>query len=192
MPSTPPSSAHIAPVMPMPFPVLSVAAWSGTGKTTLLTQLMPILREFGLHVGVVKHAHHSFDVDKPGKDSYELRQAGASPMLVASHQRFALMQETPEQQEPDLNYLLGLMVPHAPDLVIVEGFKAWPLAKLVLYREGVGDPAILDDAWLRAAALKAGYERTLRPDVTRLDIDDIHAIAQWVRQWTLVTREVNA
>jgi molybdopterin-guanine dinucleotide biosynthesis protein B len=192
MPSTSPSSAHIDPVTPMPFPVLSVAAWSGTGKTTLLTQLMPLLRDVGLHVGVIKHAHHSFDVDKPGKDSYELRQAGASPMLVASHQRFALMQETAGQQEPDLNHLLGLMVPHAPDLVIVEGFKAWPLAKLVLYREGVGDPAILDDAWVRAAALKAEDERTLRTDVARLDIDDTHAVADWVSQWVLATREANA
>ncbi|MCL7929104.1 molybdopterin-guanine dinucleotide biosynthesis protein B [Halomonas llamarensis] len=192
MPSTPSFSAHTAPVTSMPFPVLSIAAWSGTGKTTLLTQLMPILRNFGLHVGVVKHAHHSFDVDKPGKDSYELRQAGASPMLVASHQRFALMQETPEQQEPDLNHLLSLMLPHAPDLVIVEGFKAWPLAKLVLYREEVGDPAILDNAWVRAAALKAEDKRTLRSDVARLDIDDIHAVADWVRQWALTPCEVNA
>ncbi|MYL24575.1 molybdopterin-guanine dinucleotide biosynthesis protein B [Halomonas alkaliantarctica] len=176
----------------MPFPVLGVAAWSGTGKTTLLTQLLPHLRESGLDVGVVKHAHHRFDVDKPGKDSYELRQAGASPMLVASHQRFALMRETPGQQEPDLNHLLSLMVPHEPDLVIVEGFKDWPLPKLVLYRDGVGESVILDNEWVRAAALKAEDGRILRKGVTRLDIDDIEAISLWVKQWALASREANA
>ncbi len=86
------------------FPVLGVAAWSGTGKTTLLEQLLPRLREMGLSVAVIKHAHHQFDVDQPGKDSYKLRSAGATPMLIASRQRFALMQETPGQEEPDLAY----------------------------------------------------------------------------------------
>lgn len=186
------SSASIATLAPTPFPVLGVAAWSGTGKTTLLTRLLPHLRASGLDVGVVKHAHHRFDVDKPGKDSYELRQAGACPMLVASHQRFALMRETPGQQEPDLNHLLSLMVPHTPDLVIVEGFKAWPLPKLVLYRDGVGDPVILDDEWVCAAALKAEDERLLREDVVRLDIDDIEAIALWVKQWALASRQAKA
>ncbi|BBI62342.1 hypothetical protein HSBAA_36480 [Vreelandella sulfidaeris] len=77
------------------FPILGIAAWSGTGKTTLLEQLLPRLREQGLKVAVIKHAHHSFDVDQPGKDSYKLRSAGAAPVLIASRQRFALMQETP-------------------------------------------------------------------------------------------------
>ena len=112
---------------PVPFPTLGVAAWSGTGKTTLLEQLLPLLREKDLSVAVIKHAHHQFDVDQPGKDSYKLRSAGATPMLIASRQRFALMQETPGQEEPDLAYLLTLMAPHHPDLVIVEGFKAWPI-----------------------------------------------------------------
>lgn len=171
-----------------PFPVLAVSAWSGTGKTTLLEQLLPLLGERGLNVGVIKHAHHAFDVDKPGKDSYRLRSAGAAPMLVASRERFALMQETPGQNEPDLERLVELMVPHAPDLVIAEGFKAWPLPKLVLYRDGVGDPAIFQDPWVRAVACKRDERAALErhgpaPGVDRLDLDDVPAVARWVTQW---------
>jgi len=164
-------------------PVLGVAAWSGTGKTTLLEALLPALRQRHLNVGVIKHAHHTFDIDKPGKDSYQLRQAGAAPVLVASRQRYALMQETPDQEEPDLNHLLTLMAPHAPDLVIVEGFKAWPLPKLVLYRDGVGDPAILASEGICAAALKATDSRSLEESVTRLDIDNVAGIAEWIQRW---------
>ncbi|GAA3894079.1 molybdopterin-guanine dinucleotide biosynthesis protein MobB [Halomonas cibimaris] len=171
-----------------PFPVLAVAAWSGTGKTTLLEQLLPMLRGYGLNVGVIKHAHHAFDVDKPGKDSYRLRSAGAAPMLVASRERFALMQDTPGQQEPDLERLVELMVPHRPDLVIAEGFKAWPLPKLVLYRDGVGDPAIFQDAWVCAVACKRDERDALerhspKRSATRLDLDDVAAVARWIAQW---------
>lgn len=165
------------------FPVLGIAAWSGTGKTTLLTQLLPHLRQAGLNVGVIKHAHHEFDVDQPGKDSYELRSAGASPMLVASKKRFALMQETPDQTEPDLNALLAMMHNHQPDLVIVEGFKTWPIPKLALYREGVGEVSLLDDAMLQAAALEKKAAIALAPGVERLDLNDIEAIARWVIAW---------
>ncbi|WP_404377563.1 molybdopterin-guanine dinucleotide biosynthesis protein B [Vreelandella aquamarina] len=166
-----------------PFPVLGVAAWSGTGKTTLLEQLLPLLREKGLSVAVIKHAHHQFDVDQPGKDSYKLRSAGAAPMLIASRQRYALMQETPGQDEPDLDSLLALMVPHHPDLVIVEGFKAWPIPKLVLYREGVGDPAILNDDWAQAVALTGESPIPLAPTMTRLDLNSSEEIARWVTEW---------
>ena len=174
------NTSEIAPLVATDFPVLGVAAWSGTGKTTLLEALLPALRERGLRVGVIKHAHHTFEVDKPGKDSYQLRKAGASPMLVASHQRYALMQETPGQQEPDLNHLLTLMAPHSPDLVIVEGFKAWPLPKLVIYRQEVGDPDILEGTWVCAAALKRSDTRPLAESVARLDIDDVLGIAEWI------------
>ncbi|MBZ5488242.1 molybdopterin-guanine dinucleotide biosynthesis protein B [Halomonas aquamarina] len=165
------------------FPVLGIAAWSGTGKTTLLTQLLPCLRNAGLDVGVIKHAHHSFDVDTPGKDSYKLRSAGASPMLIASSERFALMQETPGQNEPDLDALLSMMAHHQPDLVIVEGFKAWPIPKLALYREGVGDASLLDDAQLQAVALEQDSLIELASHVKRLDLNDIEAIARWVISW---------
>ncbi|OZT73145.1 molybdopterin-guanine dinucleotide biosynthesis protein B [Vreelandella boliviensis] len=165
------------------FPVLGIAAWSGTGKTTLLEKLLPRLAEYGLKVAVIKHAHHSFDVDQPGKDSYKLRSAGAAPVLVASRQRFALMQETPGQKEPDLAQLIAMMAPHQPDLVIVEGFKAWPIPKLVLYRDGIGDTTILTGQWVEAAALSAPSPIDLAATVTQLNLDDSEAIASWIVSW---------
>ncbi|MFG6667359.1 molybdopterin-guanine dinucleotide biosynthesis protein B [Halomonas sp. HNIBRBA4712] len=169
---------------PRAFPVLGVAAWSGTGKTTLLTALLPRLRELGLNVGVIKHAHHAFDIDKPGKDSYRLREAGAAPMLVASSQRYALMQETPGREAPDLDHLLSLMAAHQPDLVIVEGFKQAALPKLVLYRDGIGDSAILQSEYLVAAALKGEVGETFNASIPRLNLDNIDEIARWVIDWT--------
>lgn len=166
-----------------PFPVLGIAAWSGTGKTTLLAKVLPGLQEAGLKVGVVKHAHHSFDVDQPGKDSYKLRHAGAAPMLIASRQRFALMQETPGQAEPSLNDLLALMAFHQPDLVVVEGFKAWPIPKLVLYREGIGDPSIVNGEWVQAVAISGSPPGGLGTSIERLDLDNVEAITQWVINW---------
>lgn len=166
-----------------PFPVLGVAAWSGTGKTTLLEKLLPRLAEDGLKVAVIKHAHHSFEVDQPGKDSYKLRSAGAAPVLVASRQRFALMQETPGNGEPDLAELIAMMVPHYPDLVIVEGFKDWPIHKLVLYRAGVGDAAILTGPWVEAVALNTPSPIDLAPSVAQLNLDDSDAIANWIVNW---------
>lgn len=166
-----------------PFPILGIAAWSGTGKTTLLEKLLPQLNEHGLQVAVIKHAHHSFDVDQPGKDSHKLRSAGAAPVLVASHQRFALMQETPGQEEPDLAKLITMLVPHHPDLVIVEGFKTWPIPKLVLYRDGIGDASILTGTWVAAIAANQPPSIDVTEGVPRLDLDDIDAIARWVVSW---------
>ncbi|CAH1044839.1 molybdopterin-guanine dinucleotide biosynthesis protein B [Halomonas sp. TD01] len=170
-------------VIDSPFPVLGIAAWSGTGKTTLLAQLLPRLREAGLRVGVIKHAHHSFDVDQPGKDSYKLRQAGAAPMLIASRERFAMMQETPDQEEPDLVYLLSLMTTQAPDLVIVEGFKAWPIPKLVLYRAGIGDDSIVSGDWVQAVASSGPPPQSIHPTAKHLDLNNIKAITEWIMEW---------
>ncbi|HAA46595.1 MAG: molybdopterin-guanine dinucleotide biosynthesis protein MobB [Halomonas sp. 54_146] len=176
-------SKQLSKQLAAPFPVLGVAAWSGTGKTTLLEKLLPRLGEQGLQVAVIKHAHHSFDVDQPGKDSYKLRSAGAAPMLIASRDRFALMQETPGQEEPDLAQLLAILVPHNPDLVIVEGFKAWPIPKLVLYREGIGDASILSDPWVEAVALSAPLPAEATGSAVSLELDDSEAIACWVIEW---------
>ena len=123
-------------------PVLGIAAWSGAGKTTLLKQVLPLLRARGLRVGLVKHAHHSFDVDVPGKDSWELRKAGATPVLVASRHRWALMTETPEGEEPRLPELLALLAPLGLDLVLVEGFKHEPFPKIELHRPELGQPLL--------------------------------------------------
>ncbi|WP_163557450.1 molybdopterin-guanine dinucleotide biosynthesis protein B [Halomonas sp. NO4] len=171
---------------PLPFdddlPLLGIAAWSGTGKTTLLEQLLPQLAERGLRTAVIKHAHHAFDVDQPGKDSHRLRQAGASPMLVASRARLALMMETPDQEEADLAQLIAMVRLQCPDLVLVEGFKAWPLPKLALHREAVGKPLRVDaDPWIKAVA--SAEPLALPPGVDALALDDLAAIADWVAAW---------
>ena len=163
-------------------PVLGIAAWSGTGKTTLLERLLPALRQRGLRVAVIKHAHHAFDVDQPGKDSHRLRQAGASPMLVASRARVALMMETPGREEADLAALIEMVRPQRPDLVLVEGFKAWPLPKLELYRPAVGKPLrVAEDPWVRAVASDASL--ALPAGVEALDLNDLEALADWIAAW---------
>ncbi|MFY0990502.1 molybdopterin-guanine dinucleotide biosynthesis protein B [Halomonas sp. C05BenzN] len=163
-------------------PLLGIAAWSGTGKTTLLEQLLPRLGERGLRVAVIKHAHHGFDVDQPGKDSYRLRQAGAAPMLVASRARLALMMETPGRDEPDLAQLVEMVRLQAPDLVLVEGFKAWPLPKLELHRPEVGKPLrVAEDPWVKAVACDASL--ALPEGVEALALSDIEALTDWVAAW---------
>lgn len=124
-----------------PLPLVGFCAFSGTGKTTLLTHLLPLLKSRGLRVGVVKHAHHRFDIDYPGKDSYELRLAGASQMLVASRKRMAWVKETQENRpEPVLEEaLLALETEHL-DLVLVEGFKQAAIPKIELHRASLGKP----------------------------------------------------
>ena len=124
-----------------PIPLVGFCAFSGTGKTTLLTHLLPLLKLRGLRVGVVKHAHHRFDIDYPGKDSYELRLAGASQMLVASRKRMAWVKESQENHpEPVLEEaLLALETTHL-DLVLVEGFKQAAIPKIELHRPSLEKP----------------------------------------------------
>lgn len=122
-------------------PLLGISAWSGTGKTTLLKKLIPLLNERGVRPGLIKHTHHDMDVDKPGKDSYELRKAGALQTIVASQRRWALMTETPEESELDLPWLVSRMDASSLDLVLVEGFKHDQIPKIMLYREGISHRA---------------------------------------------------
>jgi molybdopterin-guanine dinucleotide biosynthesis protein B len=127
-------------------PILGFAAYSGTGKTTLLTRLLPLLTEQGIRVGMVKHAHHRFEMDHPGKDSYELRRAGAQQMLVASRKRFALLVEHDNgQAEPDLDTLLAHLDQDRLDLILVEGFKHERFPKIELHRPALGKPLLFPD-----------------------------------------------
>lgn len=167
-------------------PLLGIAAWSGTGKTTLLEALLPRLAERGVRVAVIKHAHHGFDVDQPGKDSYRLRAAGAAPMLVASKARFALMMETPDRTEADLAMLIEQVRPLHPNLVLIEGFKAWPLPKLELFRPVLEKPLLADsDDWVVGVASDEAL--SLPEGVEALDLNDLDAltdyIAAWPQQW---------
>ena len=124
-----------------PLPILGFCAFSGTGKTTLLKRLLPLLKLRGLRIGVVKHAHHQFDIDQPGKDSYELRQAGAAQMLIASRTRLAWVKESTEDNpEPGLQETLQVLDTDQLDLVLVEGFKQALFPKIELHRPSQGKP----------------------------------------------------
>ncbi len=160
-------------------PLLGFVGFSGVGKTTLLVQLLPLLRARGLRIGVLKHAHHDFDIDTPGKDSYELSKAGASEMLVASARRWALMVENSADTEPRLDTLLRRMDLAALDLILVEGFKHEPIAKIELHRPALGQPPLYPDD---AAIIALATDDMTPPSraVTLLDINQVARIADFV------------
>ncbi|EGQ7681980.1 bifunctional molybdopterin-guanine dinucleotide biosynthesis adaptor protein MobB/molybdopterin molybdotransferase MoeA [Vibrio parahaemolyticus] len=161
-------------------PIIGFAAYSGTGKTTLLEALVPKLTEAGLRIGMLKHAHHNFDVDKPGKDSYRLRKAGASQMLIASRNRFALMTET-QEAEAEFEYLLTRFDEDKLDVVLVEGCKNIAFPKIELHREEVGKPWLYphDDNIIAIASDSA----ELDSELPQMNINDLDAIAQFVLQY---------
>ncbi|WP_407559159.1 bifunctional molybdopterin-guanine dinucleotide biosynthesis adaptor protein MobB/molybdopterin molybdotransferase MoeA [Vibrio parahaemolyticus] len=161
-------------------PILGFAAYSGTGKTTLLEALLPKLTKAGLRIGMLKHAHHNFDVDKPGKDSYRLRKAGASQMLIASRNRFALMTETPEA-EAEFEYLLTRFDEDKLDVVLVEGCKNIAFPKIELHREEVGKPWLYPHDENIIAIASDGGE--LDSELPQMNINDLEAIAQFVIQY---------
>ncbi|WP_374440768.1 molybdopterin-guanine dinucleotide biosynthesis protein B [Stella sp.] len=153
-----------------------LAGWSGSGKTTLLRHLIPELRRRGLTVSTVKHAHHRFDLDQPGKDSHTHREAGATEVLIASAQRWALMHELRGAEEPPLDDLLAKMSP--VDLVLVEGFKRSPLPKIEVHRPALGKPLLAaEDPWIVAVASDAA---TLATDRPLLPLGDAAAVADFL------------
>jgi len=122
-------------------PILGFAAYSGTGKTTLLEQLIPQLKKLGITSSIIKHTHHKFDIDTPGKDSYRLRRAGADQTLVASGQRWALMvEENPPKSDPVLADLIPKIDHSKTDLILVEGFKHESIKKIELHRPALDKP----------------------------------------------------
>jgi molybdopterin-guanine dinucleotide biosynthesis protein B len=159
--------------------VVGFAAWSGTGKTTLLVRLLRLFTGSGLRVGVVKHAHHTFEVDYPGKDSYELRHAGASQVLVGSRHRWALMAEMPEPDHGALGFHIGHLALDSLDLVLVEGFKPESVPKIELHRPSLGRPLLYpDDPDIVAVASDAPLERV--PPVPLLDLNAPADIAAFI------------
>jgi molybdopterin-guanine dinucleotide biosynthesis adapter protein len=156
--------------------VIGIAGWSGAGKTTLLAKLIPRLIARGVRVSTVKHAHHAFDVDQPGKDSHTHRIAGATEVLVSSANRWALVHELRSAVEPSLAELLAKLAP--VDLVIVEGFKRGSHPKLEVYRAAVGKPLLHpDDPHIVALASDAPMAGARVPVVA---LDDIDAVADLV------------
>jgi molybdopterin-guanine dinucleotide biosynthesis adapter protein len=154
--------------------VIGIVGWSGSGKTTLVTLLIPLLRQRGLTVSTVKHTHHGFDMDRPGKDTYRHREAGAFEVLVASGPRWALLHEV-VGPEPGLPELLGRMQP--VDLVLVEGYKSHSFPKLEVHRPALGKPPIWPE---QPDVLAVASDAPLATDRKLLPLNDPGIIAEWV------------
>ncbi len=162
-------------------PILGFAAYSGTGKTSLLVKLIPLLKLQGLRVAMIKHAHHDFDIDKPGKDSYELRKAGADQVLIASDQRYALMIDYAQRKEVILGYLISKLDLENIDLVLVEGFRDVAFPKIELHRPATGKKLIFpEDENIIAVATDGNTETGALP---LLNINHIEEVAGFINRW---------
>ena len=161
-------------------PVVGFAGYSGSGKTTLATGVVRSLADAGIRVAAVKHAHHSFDVDQPGKDSYELRRAGAVQTLVGSRQRWALVSEIGAAREPTLEELVDRLDWDAVDIVLVEGFKHAEVPKIAVRREE--DAPLVDDPFVVAVATPgaSGVDPSAAPALPRLDLDRPERVARFI------------
>lgn len=156
--------------------IFGFAGWSGSGKTTLVTKLIPELVGRGVRVSTMKHAHHAFDIDQPGKDSYEHRAAGATEVMVGSASRWALIHEIREDDEPSIDELADRMTP--VDLLLIEGFKSYPHDKIEVFRADVGKPLIcLTEAHIVAVASDGPVPQA---EVPVLDLNDVAAIAEFI------------
>lgn len=155
--------------------IFGFAGWSGSGKTTLIERLIPALAGRGLKVSLIKHAHHSFDVDQPGKDSYRHRHAGCAEVLISSSTRWALMHELRDAPEPTLDELVAHVSPC--DLLLVEGFKRSPIPKLEVYRRENGKPRLhLDDEHIVAIATDQRFDT----DLPQFGLDDSEGVAGFI------------
>jgi molybdopterin-guanine dinucleotide biosynthesis adapter protein len=167
--------------------IIGITGWSGAGKTTLILKLIPLLTARGLKVSTLKHAHHMFDVDTPGKDSYEHRAAGATEVLIASENRFALMHELRDSPEPPLEVLLSKL--SAVDLVLIEGFKRAPHPKIEVFRQANGKaPLHPGNGSIVAVASDLAFAAAGRPV---LALEDAPAIAQIVLAMALAPSAIN-
>ncbi|NOZ54967.1 MAG: molybdopterin-guanine dinucleotide biosynthesis protein B [Gammaproteobacteria bacterium] len=171
-------------------PIIGFVARSGTGKTTLLCKLLPLLKQRGYRVALIKHSHHRFDIDRPGKDSHRLREAGADQVLLASPHRWALMVENQiDTDEPSLQYLLEQMDHSQLDLILVEGFKNESIPKIELNRATADrnvshhDFAYHSDNTILAIATDTPLAS--KQSITQLDINDPATIADYINNTIL-------
>lgn len=159
--------------------IIGISGWSGNGKTTLLVRLIPALIARGFTVSTIKHAHHKFDIDTPGKDSYRHREAGAAEVLISSSTRWALMHENDDSVEARLDDLISKMAP--VDILLVEGFKSEDFPKIEVWRPESGtEPRVTSDNSIIAIATP---DRSFKTPVPVLDLNDENAIAEFIIQF---------
>lgn len=159
--------------------VFGFAGYSGSGKTTLIEQIIPRIVMRGLKVSLIKHAHHGFDIDRPGKDSYRHREAGCSEVLLTSDSRWVLMHELRGAPEPDLFTQLKVLSPC--DIVLVEGFKAVPIPKLEVHRPAHGRPLMFpDNPHIVGIATDSMPAQALPPHLTHLDVNDPDRVTRFI------------
>lgn len=164
-------------------PILSFCAYaSNSGKTTLLTQLIPALIKRGLRVSVIKHAHHSFDIDYPTKDSYKLREAGAVQTMIASNTRWALITEHRNTVEPNLNTLIAQLDASLTDLVLVEGFRHEAIPKIEVFRASLVQPLLAEDD---STIIAIASDTALNSHLPVLDLNNIKQVADFVIKFTI-------
>ena len=163
-------------------PLFGVAGWSGSGKTTLLTKLIENFTKININVGTLKHAHHKFEIDKPGKDSFNLRKSGASPVIISSKERFALIQENNENEEKKLFELLEIFSKRPVqkcDLIIIEGFKNENIPKLEIHRSSLGKPLLFNkDNSIFAIA----SDQLIETNLPTFNLNDINGITNYIIQ----------
>ena len=165
-------------------PVLGFAAYSGTGKTTLLCQLIPLFKEAGIRVGIIKHAHHRFEIDNPKKDSHKLRTAGATQTMLASRHRWALITETNLEDDPQLDHLIAQLDQGNLDLILVEGFKDVKFPKIELHRPSLGKQLIFpEDKSIIAFATDESIDQQC--PVPQLDIGNPKTIFDFIKDKVL-------
>jgi len=161
-------------------PIIGFAAYSGTGKTTLLTSVIPILKQRGYRIGIIKHAHHQFDIDHPGKDSYELRKAGTDQMLIASNKRWALMVETStNERDPSLQKMIEQLDSASLDIILVEGFKSEPFPKIELHRQET-NTNLMYQSDKNIIAIATDQSQKISDDIPQLDINNPHQVAEFI------------
>jgi len=162
-------------------PILGFAAFSGTGKTTLLTQIIPMLKIHGLRIGLIKHSHHSFQIDQPGKDSFRLREAGASPVMLVSSHRRAIITEYEVAREPALADELLLLPQSELDLILVEGFKATAFPKIELHRPSLNKPLLYPND-PNIIAIASDFAIDTPPGLVQLDLNQPDQITNFITQ----------
>ena len=169
--------------------LIGFAAYSGTGKTTLIKQIVSILKKSNYRVSVIKHAHHNFDVDQPGKDSYEIRKSGAENMLISSSNRWALMHENHNNDELRLNDLLDLLGRTESDITLVEGFKAENFPKIELYREEISkDKGLLSNEDDNIVAVATDTNIKVKNSLITLDINNPSEIANFIINYLNISK----